>query len=954
MVWLRSFDRMAAQTQGFDGSWIAALMHYDANGRMSQNTRPYFVSGGTAKWTYYTFDALGRVTKATFPDSSIATYGYNGLTTTVTNDKSQVTTTLRNAQGLVASVTDANSKTTSYVYDAFGDVTKVTDPAGNYISNTFDLRGRKTASSDPDMGSWSYTYDVLSELTSQVDAKSQTTSLTYDLLGRATQRVESGLTSNWVYDTATTGVGMPASGCTGSGCTSPSNSTTFKAFTYDSLGRPSTLGITVGGTTYTYTTAYDANGRVSTVTYPSGFVAEYDYTSLGYLSTIKDHTAGTAIWTANTADAELHLTEATAGNNVVTTNAFDANTGRLLNICATSDTGSCDGNVANLSYTWDTIGNLSARADTFENYTEEFCYDALNRLTNYAIGSTCTSGSPAKTVSYDSLGDISSKSDVGTYTYGAGAAGPHAVSSIAGTVNGVVNPTFTYDANGNMTAGDGRSVTYTSFNMAASITEGTTTLGFVYGPEHERYEQCVGGCTSPTTTTIYLNGPGNEEKVISGSTVTWRDYVSANGGIVAERFNTSGTVTLLYFTGDHLGSTSVLTNSSGAVVERDSYDAFGKRRNANGTDNTACSITSSSTRGYSDQEMMDATCLINMNARIYDQTLGRFMSADTIVPDAMNGQAFNRYSYTYNNPLAFVDPTGHTTCQRDGIGGCINIQQICGTSICTGSRLSGEAWIDDAALLSADGVGFELANFDGDGGVAKGSGDGSGTVEVISVDTPPVETVDFSGGVDALGNVIDTVYGSVSYLSVPTDFFGPIGFGTGGGGSNGGGGGWLGSVWRTISAWLPHGGGGLVGGNAELGIYDPVTGTRTGAGGQYSVAVGRFWGGPSPSNIAFESGAALANFDNLIASYPTQNSTPIIAGAYAGLGGGGFLTNATNMDQVYGVFQAFTVSLPGLVSFQYAYSGNIYVASAIFGPGAYGSISYYTTNTLPPAWGPIH
>jgi RHS repeat-associated protein len=530
--------------------------------------------------------------------------------------------------------------------------------AGNVITNTFDLRGCKTASSDPDMGDWTYSYDVLSELTSQVDAKIQTTSLYYDLLGRPTQRVESGLTSNWVYDTATDGIGQPTSACTGSGCSTPSNATTFRAYTYDSLGRPSTLGLTVAGSTYTYTTTYDANGSVSTVTYPSGFVAEYDYTSLGYLADIEDHTTDATIWTANSADAELHLTQATAGNNVVTTNAFAASTGRLLNICASTTGGTCNGNVANLSYSWDAIGNLTDRADTYEGYTEEFCYDALNRLTNYAIGSTCTA-SGGKTVGYDVLGDIISKTDVGTYTYGAGAPGPHAVTSIAGTVNGVVNPTFSYDAKGNMTAGAGRGVTYTSFNMAATVTEGTTTIGFVYGPDHQRAEQCVGGCTNPTATTLYLNGPGNEEKVTSGSSVTWNDYITANGSIVAERFNIAGTVSLLYFTGDHLGSPSVLTNSSGAVVERDSYDAFGKRRNANGTDNTACSITSSTTRGYTEQEMMDSVCEINMNARIYDPTIGRFMSADSMVPNPLNGQSFNRFSYLENNPLNAIDPSGH-------------------------------------------------------------------------------------------------------------------------------------------------------------------------------------------------------------------------------------------------------------------------------------------------------
>jgi hypothetical protein len=75
--------------------------------------------------------------------------------------------------------------------------------------------------------------------------------------------------------------------------------------------------------------------------------------------------------------------------------------------------------------------------------SQSFCYDALNRLTNYALSSTCTA-SGGKTVGYDALGDITSKSDVGTYTYPtAGNPLPHAVSSITGTVNGVTNPTYT-------------------------------------------------------------------------------------------------------------------------------------------------------------------------------------------------------------------------------------------------------------------------------------------------------------------------------------------------------------------------------------------------------------------------------------------------------------------------------------------------------------------------------
>lgn len=48
-------------------------------------------------------------------------------------------------------------------------------------------------------------------------------------------------------------------------------------------------------------------------------------------------------------------------------------------------------------------------------------------------------------------------------------------------------------------------------------------------------------------------------------------------------------------------------------------------------------------------------------ARYYDTYLNRWTSPDSIVPQPGNPQALNRYSYTLNNPLRYIDPSGHTT-----------------------------------------------------------------------------------------------------------------------------------------------------------------------------------------------------------------------------------------------------------------------------------------------------
>jgi hypothetical protein len=139
---------------------------------------------------------------------------------------------------------------------------------------------------------------------------------------------------------------------------------------------------------------------------------------------------------------------------VVTNQGFDPLSGRLTQVYAGASNA-----IANLSFDFDTAGNLAQRGDLNASWqAESSCYDKLNRLTSAAFGNACT-GTGATTVTYDAAGNITAKSDVGIYSYGA-AAGPHALTGIATctgcTVNGQANPSFTYDANGSMTGGANR------------------------------------------------------------------------------------------------------------------------------------------------------------------------------------------------------------------------------------------------------------------------------------------------------------------------------------------------------------------------------------------------------------------------------------------------------------------------------------------------------------------
>jgi RHS repeat-associated protein len=101
-----------------------------------------------------------------------------------------------------------------------------------------------------------------------------------------------------------------------------------------------------------------------------------------------------------------------------------------------------------------------------------------------------------------------------------------------------------------------------------------------------------------------------------------------------------------------------------------SFDPWGRQRNADGSDDATCALPQASptSKGFTGQEAIASLCLVNLNARLYDPTLGRFLSPDSIVPDPTDAQSYNRYAYVNNRPLSLTDPTGH---QAGDPNGCI-------------------------------------------------------------------------------------------------------------------------------------------------------------------------------------------------------------------------------------------------------------------------------------------
>jgi RHS repeat-associated protein len=109
---------------------------------------------------------------------------------------------------------------------------------------------------------------------------------------------------------------------------------------------------------------------------------------------------------------------------------------------------------------------------------------------------------------------------------------------------------------------------------------------------------------------------------------------------------------------DSLNSVDTITNNLGVVEERFAYKPFGQRL-ALDKNGYPSSKTPQTNRGFTGHEHIEESDLINMNARLYDSAIGRFLSADTMIPYMYNTQSFNRYSYVRNNPLKYIDPSGH-------------------------------------------------------------------------------------------------------------------------------------------------------------------------------------------------------------------------------------------------------------------------------------------------------
>jgi RHS repeat-associated protein len=647
-------------TWGFNGGQIIADTDYDEVGR---TRRVFWPADGTATsalptgpmkvWQFY--DELDRPTQSWTPDETGAAvwtvHTWEGYKHSTRNGKGQTIQETRDVWGKLATAVDANGKTTTYKFDAFGNLALTTDPAQNQVSVTYDAWGRRTQLKDPDLGVIGYAVNALGQVVSQTSPKQRlagkSTTMAYDALGRMTSRSADDMAATWTYDVLSgqascvtyKSCGKLVASSTSAGATALDF---LQQHTYDVLGRPDST-LTTLDVQYVSRTSYDVWGRVAVETHTRGALTPkaYDrhYNAYGYLARIER--AGMPLWTATAQDAPGRLTNATLGNGLLASWAYHVYTGRQ-----SSDALQKSGGVDLLreGYVYDVLGNVAQRTQIWGSASaiENFEYDGLNRLKSATIV-----GAPLQSFTYDDIGNMLSKTGVGTGAYQYPASGvssvrPHAVTNIPGM------GTFSYDENGNMTSGAGRTITWNSFDMPMVMTQGGDSSTFYYGPDHQRVTQV----RSDGVTIRYA---GAMEVEVKAGVATAKTYLPLGVGVEVDNLN--GTQ-LSYTHRDRLGSVVAISDQGGSIVEQLAYDSWGKRRALTAPDTPASLDGVVDNKGFTGHEMLDKLDLVHMNGRVYDPLVARFMSADPYIQDAYNSQSFNRYTYVWNNPTNLTDPDG--------------------------------------------------------------------------------------------------------------------------------------------------------------------------------------------------------------------------------------------------------------------------------------------------------
>jgi len=613
---------------------------------------------------------------------------------------------------------------TDYLYDSLGNLRNV-DQGGkgrwfSYDSLSRLIRVRNMEQdcnpympphTDPFTGGacWSsaYSYDANGNLVSKTDPRNITTTYDYDELNRNTTVDYSDTTAVnpdivRQYDGATNGKGRfwgdYARGFNPTDQVGEHNAID----SYDALGRPLTRRhqFRVNGVwsaPYSVSQTYDLAGNVKRVTYPSGRAVDYSHDQDGRLSSSNGNLGGGAsVIYADTIDynaAGQMIKERFGTNTSLYHNRHYNNRQQLASIrVGDNATNTMDWSRVAIDFFYGATAIVSGNPfanDTDNNgnlrrqithvplagggyvipQQDDYTYDALNRISSFTETRRDSGGqwiqATSQNFSYDRYGN-------------------RWITSATGGVNSY-NPTYDttnylnrivglgYDAAGNITLDplSGRTMTYDAENRLLTATNGGVGSSYTYDADGRRVRRIIGG-----QETWHVYGIGGELLAEYGaggaSNSPQKEYGYRNGQmLVVWDGSETGDRQLQWLVQDHLGSTRMVVDRSGSLggVRRHDFAPFGEELGAGiGIRSAALGYGGDSVRQkFTGYEHDNETGLDFAQARYFASVQGRFTSTDPLLssgrPD--NPQTWNRYSYSLNNPLLYVDPSGMFVFARD-------------------------------------------------------------------------------------------------------------------------------------------------------------------------------------------------------------------------------------------------------------------------------------------------
>lgn len=620
----------------FDAQWQWIATEYDNKGRLYRTSLPYRGDAASC-WNTYAYDDYNRPVSLTEASGKTSMWSYSGTSITTVKDGITSTSTT-DANGNVISVADAGGTITYELRDD-GQPSKVTAPGNVATTFSYDDYGHRTRMVDPSAGTQTYDYVWNSDGSSSVTHANPNgrVKTRRDKFGRITLVERPGeYDTAYTYDTHGRLIAEQSTNGTG------------KEYTYDGLDRIVTVKETIpDGKWLRQTYSYGAAGVLNSIQYvsQSGQITTESYSYNNGHNTGITLPDGTIVWSLSS-ENDFGMATAISSGGITREygfTAFGMPAYRRMD----------GGELQDFTYSFDVAtGNLLSRTDGVNGQTETFSYDGLNRLV--------TAG--GRRIGYDNRGNILSMDGVGSMTYGS-AGHPYRITMLTPEGDGLV-------------PGRRQSVSYTCYNRPSVLTEGGRSAAFTYNGDGDRVKMYVADGAAQVLSRYYIGGRYEYDQTVSGSEERLYLGGDAYSAPMVYRRENGGNWTAYNIGRDYLGNVTQIATLDGTPVAEYSYDPWGRLR-----DPETLEIYTAGNEpelflgcGFTGHEHLAWFGLVNMNARLYDPLLGRFLSPDPYVQAPDFSQNFNRYSYALNNPLRYTDESGEFWLYVIGaaIGGITN------------------------------------------------------------------------------------------------------------------------------------------------------------------------------------------------------------------------------------------------------------------------------------------